>query len=727
MKGKNVKKIKQEQKSKKIFDDVLSIKKYMNYKIVIIVIGFLVFVVTAFVVAFRTSIEKGKEDKTEVKMCSVIFNTNGGVEIEPISIECGKVIDRNVITHKNGFDFQYWSYEGEKIKLSDFIINETLYVDAEWKANDDVELVTISFDSNGGSEIKPIYIKKGELIGAIKEPVRKGYIFEGWTYKNDVFDFGNSVENNIILTASWKKKGSSDNDSNGSINSNGNTNNSDGNKNNIYNIYDEMVNKYNGRWYLKGYSDVYIDITKNYSGTSSEMTINAYNFSFEFDSSIANNYKIEEVGTVYPCTLDFDHEYQKCTYGRFTSVKYINWEKDLESRNMKLNTSSISLYGKEFVRDKGTKSKYINSNALKMVGTWFLKDDPYSELKIFTEQRNTETYYCVVGINFNIYNFSIYGGSPSCENAYHSKLLEHMGIELSNNVITITNQNGTRKFVQARDVVEISDFMFKNDTVVLVRGQSIQLELYVTPSNAYTKDLKWYSSAYSVARVDSTGKVIASSLGTATITVESWNGKIKRTVIVKVVDEVDDETSNETKVSVNSVKLNKSSLILTKGKFESLTASVLPFNATNKNVEWSSSNTSVATVNDSGKVTAVGKGTATITVTTIDGGYKADCTVTVVNPPLSVKPSIGVQTSVSSVGVSRGISVEINASGGTGVYNYTFKVYKNGVWIETVTDSNNNKLFLVGHTNGSYKVEYEVRDSDGETVSGSSSTTISGF
>lgn len=81
-------------------------------------------------------------------------------------------------------------------------------------------------------------------------------------------------------------------------------------------------------------------------------------------------------------------------------------------------------------------------------------------------------------------------------------------------------------------------------------------------------------------------------------------------------------------VAVTGVTLNKTALSLKAGASETLTATVAPSNAANKNVTWKSSNTAVATVSG-GKVTAVKAGTATITVTTADGNKSATCTVTV--------------------------------------------------------------------------------------------------
>ena len=85
-------------------------------------------------------------------------------------------------------------------------------------------------------------------------------------------------------------------------------------------------------------------------------------------------------------------------------------------------------------------------------------------------------------------------------------------------------------------------------------------------------------------------------------------------------------------VVVTGVTLNKSELSLNKGETETLVATVLPSNASDKSVTWSSSDSNVATVDDNGLVTAVGSGNATITVTTVDGGYTAQCAFNIIEP-----------------------------------------------------------------------------------------------
>ena len=82
-------------------------------------------------------------------------------------------------------------------------------------------------------------------------------------------------------------------------------------------------------------------------------------------------------------------------------------------------------------------------------------------------------------------------------------------------------------------------------------------------------------------------------------------------------------------VSVTEVGLNKTSTTLIEGETETLVATVMPENATDKSVVWESGNESAATVSQEGLVTAVGEGKTTITVKTNDGGFSASCEVTV--------------------------------------------------------------------------------------------------
>ena len=91
----------------------------------------------------------------------------------------------------------------------------------------------------------------------------------------------------------------------------------------------------------------------------------------------------------------------------------------------------------------------------------------------------------------------------------------------------------------------------------------------------------------------------------------------------------------DTKIAVTGVTLDQDALTVNRGETAALTATVLPVNATNQKLSWQTGDRTIATVNNKGTVTGIGEGETTVTVTTQDGGYTAQCTVTVtdVNKP----------------------------------------------------------------------------------------------
>ena len=170
--------------------------------------------------------------------------------------------------------------------------------------------------------------------------------------------------------------------------------------------------------------------------------------------------------------------------------------------------------------------------------------------------------------------------------------------------------------------IPVSGIVLDKTTLTMAEGDSQTLIATVNPSNATDKSVSWSSSNTSVAMVSSSGVVTAKAAGTAKITVMTNDGGKTASCTVTVLP-----------VAVTGVTLNKYSLSLYQNDTETLIATVLPANATNKNVTWSSSNSSVASVTSNGIVSALSAGSATITVTTTDGGKTASCSVTVTADP----------------------------------------------------------------------------------------------
>ncbi len=114
--------------------------------------------------------------------------------------------------------------------------------------------------------------------------------------------------------------------------------------------------------------------------------------------------------------------------------------------------------------------------------------------------------------------------------------------------------------------------------------------------------------------------------------------------------------------AVIGVSLNKTSTTIAVGNTEVLSATITPADATNQNVTWSSSDEIVATVDENGVVTAVADGTATITVTTADGGYTAQCSVTVTAAVATNLLNFSHQLDETSVWYSSDINIDSNVA-----------------------------------------------------------------
>ena len=163
--------------------------------------------------------------------------------------------------------------------------------------------------------------------------------------------------------------------------------------------------------------------------------------------------------------------------------------------------------------------------------------------------------------------------------------------------------------------VVVTGVTLSQTEAMLAVGETVTLKATITPDYASDK-VTWSSSDEAVATVKD-GVVTAKGEGTATITVSSVDGTQSATCAVTV------------DTPVTGVSLSQTSATLQFGETLALTATVAPANATNKSVTWSSSNQDVATVDESGVVTAKTSGTATITAATAVSGKKATCTVTV--------------------------------------------------------------------------------------------------
>lgn len=187
--------------------------------------------------------------------------------------------------------------------------------------------------------------------------------------------------------------------------------------------------------------------------------------------------------------------------------------------------------------------------------------------------------------------------------------------------ITATTKDGgftaTCKVTVKRHVSGVS---LNKTSLNMYVGETESLTANVAPADASDKNVSWSSGNSAVASVSNDGKVTANKPGTAVIKVVTNDLSKEATCTVTV------------KRHVESVELSQKEMRLYLGENRSLTATVLPSDASDKNVTWSSSDPNVATVSTTGNVVSKSVGTTVITVKTADGGYQAECKVTVLEP-----------------------------------------------------------------------------------------------
>ena len=196
-------------------------------------------------------------------------------------------------------------------------------------------------------------------------------------------------------------------------------------------------------------------------------------------------------------------------------------------------------------------------------------------------------------------------------------------------VITATTVDGSNKIGACDVTVDLpvlaTNVALNKTSLTLTSARdSAILIATVYPDNATDKTVTWTSSNTDVATVNSSGVVCAVDNGTAIITATTVDGSKKVATCFVTVG-----------IKVNSIILNKNTMTLGNIKsVDTLMVTVLPNNALNKAITWTSSNTDVATVNSDGIVVAKDKGTAIITAKTTDGsGLSATCVVTVTISP----------------------------------------------------------------------------------------------
>ena len=243
-------------------------------------------------------------------------------------------------------------------------------------------------------------------------------------------------------------------------------------------------------------------------------------------------------------------------------------------------------------------------------------------------------------------------------------------------------------------------------------GDFLQLTATIYPKDAEYKDVIWSSDNEDVAVVDQKGLVQAKAYGKVKITATSKDGGLEAVCNVTVEP-----------VAVTEVSLNAKAVTLKVGETYQLKETILPENATDKTVTWTSSNTKAATVSG-GAVTAVGTGSAVIIVKTNSGAKTASCTVTVQGSLPSEGPSVPPtgEPSGSPVVPPTGspiVSASAKPTGTTSEPVSTTKVtmsmgYAGSDWGDSTFGKTGDSVIVSGDK--TYKISYTVKGSDSDIL-----------
>lgn len=253
--------------------------------------------------------------------------------------------------------------------------------------------------------------------------------------------------------------------------------------------------------------------------------------------------------------------------------------------------------------------------------------------------------------------------------------LASIGFALSIFSLAACGSNTLKKHVYV-DGVSFSALQYTYEV-----GGQYKLEPIFDPIDATNQNVTWDIKPYSSTdpeyiTIASDGTLTANKTGTGTVTVVTQESKYRPSCIVKVIDKI---------VKVASILLPSTSTVK-QGKTLTLSPEILPSDATNKSVKWTSSDSSVAKVASNGTITGVKQGTATITATSVDSTeLSASCVVTVTEPVAVT----GVTLSSSSTTIKQGKTATLTAT-----------VAPSDAYDKTVTWSSSNSSAVSVDSNG---------------------------
>ena len=440
----------------------------------------------------------------------------------------------------------------------------------------------VKFDTKGGSEIETVMVRWRGKVKRPEDPTREGYIFAGWYYGEEEFDFDTAITKDMLIEAEWE----------------------------------------DGEVELEGISLNATELTLAPEGTGQIKVIpipeNAKEVELVWESSDESIVTVDENGNVKAIKEGTAVITVKTADGRYSATCTVTVSKEV------VGVEGVEISGDKEVRVGKTiklTAKVSPENATNKQVTWSSSNkrvatvDQNGVVKGIKEGKVTITVTTVDGEKVATYQITV-------KAAEEAQKPEEKPTQTPEQTPTKPNEPVQPEEPSKPEdkTVKVTGVTVSGSTHEVYEGESIKLTAKVNPDNATNKSVSWSSSDSNVAEVGADGTVRGLKAGKVTITVKTADGEYTAQYEVTV---------KAKEIKVTGVTVSGSTHEMNVGGTLKLTAKVSPENATNKKVTWSSSNPSVATVDQNGTVTGKGEGKVTITVTTEDGKKQATYEVTV--------------------------------------------------------------------------------------------------
>lgn len=234
--------------------------------------------------------------------------------------------------------------------------------------------------------------------------------------------------------------------------------------------------------------------------------------------------------------------------------------------------------------------------------------------------------------------------------------------------LTVTSTNGVtaNRVIKVLDPIHVTAMTIDKDTVSLPVGKKDTLTARILPAEALNKKVTWTSTNPSFAAVerltDTTAVVTGKTVGVAMIVGETEDGNFKDTCYIYVRNAVE----------LKAIKLDKQKIRLKLNTTDTLAVAFSPANASDQRVKFLSADTSIATVDANGVIKGLKTGTVYVSVTSLEGGFKDSCEVTVYDP----SPNVETATGVNIWSAENGLRVQSDKARTLAVYSISGALYR---------------------------------------------------